>query len=180
MVVSLGIFYDHPVTILFDYLVSRHLPDIQETRLRQFCSRFWGRGDEGRREIYETQDTIVPCLDDGRDDEVPFDAIDEGELEDVADDESGGGSGTGEGDLIVRPSNTSAAATSTVSYTTLSLGPGFDDFFGPGRDKILVRDEYRAMLDHIETIQAKGSGGGAVVIGQPGIGKELSQFLERP
>jgi hypothetical protein len=166
--------------VSFLTVVSKHLPDIQETRLRQFCSRFWGRGDEGRREIYETRDTIVPCLDDGRDDEVPFDAIDEGELEVVADDESGGGSGTGEGDLTDRISNTSAAATSTVPYTTLSLGPGFDDFFGSGRDKILVRDEYRAMLDYLETIQAKGSHGGAVVIGQPGIGKELFQFLERP
>jgi hypothetical protein len=43
----------------------------------------------------------------------------------------------------------------------------------------LVRDEYRAMLNHIKTIQAQGIHGGAVLIGQPGIGKKLSQFTER-
>jgi hypothetical protein len=134
------------------------LPDMQEIRLCQFCLRYWGRGDEGRHEIYKDQDISVPYLNDGRDIDEP-----EGESQDDADEES----------------DASAATTSTISYTVLSLGPDFEDFFGPSRDKILVRDEYRAMLNHIKTIQKKYFYGGAVLIGQPGIGKRLSQFTER-
>ena len=149
---------------------------MQETRLRKFCLRYWGRGDEGRREIYETRDISVPYLNDCKYDEAVLGAIGEsdGESEDDVDDESESGSGT---DEDTDEGHRTSAPTSTVPHTTLSLGPDFKGFF-PKHDKILVRDEYPTMLNHIKLMQKRGCGG-VVLTGQPGIGKELTQFTER-
>jgi hypothetical protein len=64
----------------------------------------------------------------------------------------------------------------SVTYT--SIEPGFADFFGPKKSTILLRDEYPAMLDHINKLQTecKNSERGVVVTGQPGIGEERTRF----
>jgi hypothetical protein len=170
--------------VLIDRSASGNPPDIQEAQLRQLCLRYWGKGEEGRLEIYQTHHTTVPYLNDPTDNEVTLDAAgeSEGESEDEYEDAAGDGSDNDSGpsgvDLAHCTLNTSTTITSPVSYTALSLGFGFKEFFPRGRDKILVRDEYPAMIKHIKTIQEQGSRGGVVVIGQPGIGKELSQYLQ--
>lgn len=190
--------------VLIDRSASGNPLDIQEAQLRQLCLRYWGKGEEGRLEIYQTHYTAVPYLNDPTDNEVTLDAAgesegesedesegesedeSEGESKDESEDESedaaGDGSDNDSGpsgvDLAHWTSNTSTTITSPVSYTALSLGFDFKEFFPRGRDKILVRDEYPAMIKHIKTIQEQGSRGGVVVIGQPGIGKELSQYLQ--
>lgn len=57
-----------------------------------------------------------------------------------------------------------------VKYTCLDLGPGFESFF-PRLQTMLVRSEYPTMLKHIEE-QSRLGISGAVVTGQPGIGKD--------
>jgi hypothetical protein len=64
----------------------------------------------------------------------------------------------------------------TMSYGILYPGAGFEDFFGRGHSKILVREEYPLMLKHLESLREAGSSG-VVVTGQPGIGMRSTCIL---
>jgi hypothetical protein len=137
----------------------------QESRLRRFCKRYWGKGDEGRLEIYKTATLLIPQLDD---DDVlqPQSSVDHPKDE-------GGTSG--------EPETSGAVATNDVdtSYMYISLSE-FPGFFGHDRSEILLRDEYPILMEHIRGIEAGKSVQvkqyGAVVIGRPGIGQEPSRL----
>ena len=45
-----------------------------------------------------------------------------------------------------------------VSYRSLSLGTGFEDFFDEGYSSILVRDEYIALLEFIAGLEKRERG----------------------
>ena len=80
-------------------------------------------------------------------------------------------------DVVDRTSDTNAICSSSVTYKSLSLGDSFADFFVSNRSKILVREEYPALIEHLRKVQAQTYPRGAVVTGQPGIGKELPKLL---
>jgi hypothetical protein len=81
------------------------------------------------------------------------------------------------GQMNCEPETSGASSTATTSYTYISLGPEFTDFFGTNRREILVREEYPTLMKYIKEVQA-GNGQarlrryGAVVTGRPGIGQE--------
>lgn len=64
----------------------------------------------------------------------------------------------------------------TVSYESLSLGPGFHKFFDKYHSSILIRKEYRDMFQHISDLHNRGRRG-VVVTGMPGIGKSLFLYF---
>jgi hypothetical protein len=170
----------NPLSLFPAILVDRsapasvNQPDAEESLLRLFCLRYWGRGAEGRRAIYQTRSMVVPYLNDPKDREVAFDTA---ESEDESEDVAGDAPDPNSVDLANRTLKTRATTASPVSYTALSLGLEFKGFFPNGHDEILVRDEYLAMVNHIKTIQKQPHRHGVVVMGQPGIGEELSQYL---
>lgn len=61
---------------------------------------------------------------------------------------------------------------SLYTYTYIDLGSDFKGFFD-GMDSILVRDEYKTILEHLVKLSEEKGIGGAVLTGQPGIGKSL-------
>lgn len=158
-------------------------PDTLTTRLQRFCEQYWGRGDEGRREIYKEHHLSVPYMSDG-DDEVDntqeFEGdsnADEMDNVELGHDVAGGSDGDpSAGEMDLADDGLGDAGRSQVSYKTLSLGAGFESFFS-ARNEILVRDEYPAMLDHIKRVETQNGRRGVVVIGQPGIGMDLPQCL---
>jgi hypothetical protein len=129
--------------------------DADERRLRILCERYWGKGDEGRVQIYKEELVAVPHMDRtngaqvsrvARMVDVDTAAISDGRM---------------------RPDGDKTA--SEVTFTTLSLSQDLEGLFGDSHRNILVRDDYLAMLEHIKSIVALKIRG-IVVTGQPGIG----------
>jgi len=68
--------------------------------------------------------------------------------------------------------DTGPSAAEKVQYKIVDVGD-VTDFFPFDRSKILLRDEYLEMYDHLQMKQAKTSARGIAIIGQPGIGKSF-------
>jgi hypothetical protein len=126
-------------------------------------------------EVGNAQESDAKLNDDGLEGDSNADEMNNAELGHGVAGGSDGDPSADEMDLADDTANTPTAGSSLVSYKTISLGADFENFFTPARNEILVRDEYVAMLDHIKTVQKKKGPRGIVVVGQPGIGKDLPQ-----
>lgn len=129
------------------------IADIQLARFRRFCQRYWGKGLDGRLEIYKTDTALIPHLDD--DDMADQDRSDR---------------------MNCEPETSAAGSTTATNYKYISFSSDFPNFFGNGRSEILVREEYPTLMSILKNVQA-GNGQappryGAVVTGRPGIGQE--------
>jgi hypothetical protein len=140
------------------FLLARHqllaqhyllLIDPQEHRLRRLCQRYWGKGDEGRREIYKQNTSTVPH---------------------IGSDETDGVSN------VVNVGDGTTDISGDVTYRYIDLGPDLTPFFGR-YSTILLRQEYPAVLRHLRDVQSEPNTGGAVVTGQPGIGQPSRRLL---
>jgi hypothetical protein len=155
-----------------------HFLDDQAQNLRRFCRQYWGKGDEGRRGIYKEMTVFVPPI---IDDEVSG-VCASNATEAEADLDSGDrrGSLPSTATEAEAQTDTSTPRGSLVTFTSASLGPGFEGFF-PRYSRILVRKDYVDMLDHIKTIQQDSWQRGLVVTGQPGIGEAANPtFTKAP
>jgi hypothetical protein len=116
-----------------------------EIQLRILCARYWGKGDDGRKVIYQEAEITIPPVDESDDEDTD----------------------------LASGSNGPATGTFTYKFKCASLGPGFESFFGTNATGMLIREEYYGVMDclrHLFDRQLRG----AVVLGQPGIGKNLN------
>jgi hypothetical protein len=137
--------------------------DARARRFHLFCERYWGKGDAGREEIYQTYELLVPYHDD-----ILQDPTQSGT--DHAQDSCGESSHTQDIEVADRPYDITATASSMkTTYKTLSIGSDFENFFGDLYDTILVRDEHVQLVQYLGRLQAEGAYQ-AVIAGRPGIG----------
>jgi len=66
---------------------------------------------------------------------------------------------------------------SQISYESIHLGSDFAGFFANDVDSIIIRDEYRHMLQYITGLCEDGERG-VVLTGQSGIGKNFIAHSE--
>jgi len=146
-----------------------HFLDDQAQNLRRFCKQYWGKGDEGRGEIYKEMTVFVPPISDDGVSGVSASNVTEAE----AYLDSGGrrGSLPSTATEAEAQTDTNISGGSLVTFTSASLGSGFEDFFDSRYSRILLRREYVDLLNHIKSIQDESWGRGLVVTGQPGIGE---------
>jgi hypothetical protein len=69
------------------------------------------------------------------------------------------------------PGSSASPTEAMTEYEFLDLGPGFESFFA-GNDTMLIRKEYLETLRHVTELCERGPGG-AVLTGQPGVGKTI-------
>jgi len=139
-------------------------PNDLEGRLRIFCGKYWGTGEEGRRAICkQIEINIPPCFElqqSGQSDDLAIG--DPQSVDEYIDDDE---------------TKSSPSDDTPTLFDIISLGPELDRFYGMEVDCLLIRKEYLSLKEHLEGLYAKGERG-VVVLGQPGIGKSLriSQF----
>jgi hypothetical protein len=142
-----------------------HLIDSELRQLRLLCERYWNRGGEGRAVIYKMGTVQVPFM------ASPVAAEGAEQMATGAEHEGSNEGLDQESDLADSDSDAGMSKVA-VSYESLSLGPDFPDFFTDGYHSIMVRKEYRDMLQHISNLYINGRRG-VVVTGTPGIGENI-------
>lgn len=121
-----------------------------EQQLRSFCSRFWGRGDQGWTELVKRHTMDVPPPN-------PFNRTRDDFYDETHEDEGGKG----------------------VEYSSMSLADkNFDTLLLSGCKELLVRDEYKSMVKYLERMDGAGRKG-VVLLGSRGVGKKSEISLDR-
>jgi len=112
-----------------------------EIQLHHFCAQYWGKGDDGRKAIYQESEINIPPVDESDDEDSDLASGSNGPAADVP-----------------------------ISYKHIVLGSDYNEFFGKVMKSLLIREEYYAVKDFLEDIFSEKMQG-VVVLGQPGIGK---------
>jgi hypothetical protein len=123
----------------------RYSPDTSgtpkwENCLRLLCARFWGKAEEGRRQLFKSGSCSIPRR-----------------------------------SAVDTPDEMDVDRAETFKY--LELEPDLRNFLPDGFLKLLVREEYVALLRHIEGVQETNYRRGAVAVGHPGIGKVAESLV---
>jgi hypothetical protein len=119
------------------------LVDTVEKCIRLLCENYWGTGDDGWAMILESKSIPVPLLNQDTDET-------ENNYSTVGQDQQ----------------------RSDVSYDYICLGPELDSFIPTNSGMMLVREEYKRMVEHLTILRDRKSAG-VVLTGRPGIGEKL-------